>query len=219
MSSLARLKEELQASQSELHEKEATIEAIRKLAEKLDAERQAQKQALIAKSTELDSRQIKVKEMQTRLNALTAAEPAINAAMCSKSSAMDLLAHVIEQSIRSDHVAATDIVRLALGVAIRTNGRTRADNVEDLLVDLIEDQECLKAAIESAMATFASTADIVKCSISTALKHGAKAEDLTEAVAKTVFEMLGSSNNNKTTAASPITQKPIGRYHPPPSRS
>lgn len=205
MSRLARLQEELEACQSEIHEREAAVESIRKITDELEA----QKKAVEAKAAELNGRQNEVTAMQTRVDALIAAEPAINAAMRSKSSTTDVVVHVLEQSIRSDHLTASDTVRLALGVTMRINGRNRGDNIEDLLVDLIKDQEGLKAAIESAMASFAGVNDVVKCALATALEHGAKADDLTETVAKTVYDMLG-----KTTPAEPIKETPIGIVAP-----
>ncbi|KAH8767470.1 hypothetical protein F5883DRAFT_671081, partial [Diaporthe sp. PMI_573] len=199
-SHFSRLREELDARQSELHEKEATVESIKKLTQELEA----QKRALVVKSAELDDRQKEVKRMQTRLDALVAAEPAIASAMSTKSSTTDVVRHVVECAIRSDHLTGSDIVRLALGVAMQVNGRTRGDNIDDILIDLIDDEQGLKAAIESAMANFAGVKDVVKCALDTALEHGASDEDLTEVVAKMVFDMLGNKASPK-----PIKETPI----------
>jgi myosin heavy subunit len=206
-SHFSRLREELDARQSELHEKEATVESIKKLTQELEA----QKRALVAKSAELDDHQKEVKRMQTRLDALVAAEPAIASAMSTKSSTTDVVRHVVECAIRSDHLTGSDIVRLALGVAMQVNGRTRGDNIDDILIDLIDDEQGLKAAIESAMANFAGVKDVVKCALDTALEHGASDEDLTEVVAKTVFDMLGNKASPK-----PIKETPIGTVTTPP---
>ena len=80
--------------------------------------------------------------------ALTAIENAINDAMNTKSSTEDIVRHVIENAIRSDHMTGSEISHMALDTAIAVNGRTRNDNLGDFLMDLIVDEGSLEAAGE-----------------------------------------------------------------------
>lgn len=164
----ARLKEELDAKQHELQEQQATVDSI----EKLTRELEAQKKALAAKAAEIDSRQNEVSAMQHRLEALTAVESVINDAMHTKSSTQDVLQHVIENSIRSDHMTGSEIVQTALRTAIAVNGRTRNDNLRDFLVDLIVDEGSLDAAMDAGMESL-GVDDAVKHILAVVLGHGA----------------------------------------------
>lgn len=188
-SHFARLKEELDAKQHELQEEQATVESIEKLTKELEA----QKKALLAKSEELRNRQDQVKSMQNRLNALTAVESAVDAAMNSKSSTQDVLRHVIEQAIRSDHLSANEIVKTTLNTAMDINGRSRSDNLCDLFVDLVDDDNSLQAAIEGAMTGFANVNEVVACALGCAMENGANAANLEQRVIETVHAKLGKT--------------------------
>lgn len=180
-SHFARLKDELDAKQHELHEQQATVDSI----EKLTRELEAQKQALAAKAAEIDSRQNEVSAMQHRLEALFAVVPAINDAMHTKSSTEDIVRHVIKNAIRSDHVTGSEILQTALSTAIAVNGRTRSDNLGDFLMDLIVDEGSLEAALSAAMENIGIN-NAVKHTLAAVISHGVTPQHLMDCIKKTM---------------------------------
>ncbi|KAJ0116671.1 hypothetical protein J7T55_009821 [Diaporthe amygdali] len=147
MSHIARLREEFDAKEHELQEREQTIASIRQVTTELEQ----QKKKLGEKIISLDNQQREILVLQDRLDALLSLEPTIDAAMRTKSNTEDVVKHVVENAIRSDHMTASEIVQSTLNTAMGFNGRTRSDNLDDIFIDLIDGDDSLKAAIESAM--------------------------------------------------------------------
>ncbi|KAK7702552.1 hypothetical protein SLS64_009515 [Diaporthe eres] len=185
-SHFAKLKQELDAKQHELQKQQSTVETIEKLTKELEA----QKQALAAKAAELENQQNEVKVMRKRLDTLTAVEPVISAAMHTKSSTQDVVKHVIENAIHSDHMTSSEIVQITLDTAMHANGRTRDANLEDFLIDLIIDEDSLDAAIDTAMQNF-DTIDVVEHTLRFADLNGASARNVTDCFRKTMDYLHG----------------------------
>lgn len=202
-SHVARLKEELHAKQHELQEQQAAIEEI----EKLTRELEAHQKALVAKSEEYGSRQDEVRSMQNRLDALTAVESAVNAAMKTKSSTQDVVKHVVEAAIRSDHMTGSEIVQATLSTAMQVNGSTRGDFLDDVLMDLLVDDDSMRAAVEAAMDNSADVHDVVELAVRWG-KPGANPEDLRKSIINKVNAVL-----DETAAAAEYDNKYQGWYH------
>lgn len=185
VSHLSRLKEELDSKKHELQEQQAAVESI----EKLTRELEAQKQALAAKSADLSNRQNEVTAMKERFQKLAALEPAINAAMHTKSGTQDVAREVIERGLRSDHLTSGEIVRTTLSTAMQINGRSRRDNLDDLFDEIVTDNDSIQAAIESAMENSADVNDVVKSALVTAI-DGALNADLKRSIIDTVRGVL-----------------------------
>lgn len=184
----AKLKQELDAKQHELQKQQSTVETI----EKLTRELEAQKKALASKAAELDKQQNEVSVMRKRLDTLTAAEPAINAAMHTKSSTHDVVKHVIENALRSDHMTSSEIVQATLDTAMHVNGRTRDANLEDFLIDLIVDEDSLDAAIDTAMENF-DINYVVEHTLKFANLNGVSPAHLTSCFNKTMAAIVGEN--------------------------
>lgn len=202
-SHFARLKEDLDAKQHDLQEQQAAVDSIAKLTRELEA----QKKALVAKSTELENRQGEVRAMQKRLDALAAVAPALNAAMHTKSSTEDVVKHAVESAIRSDHMTASEIVQMALNTAVGINGRIHSDNLEDLLIDLIFDADSLNTAIQAAMHNF-DVNPVVYHTLSIATSRGGASVHLTDCINKTLAALRDEKAN-----AGEFSKKTRGSYH------
>lgn len=189
-SHFARLKVELDAKQQELQDQQQTVESIKKVTEELEAK----KQALAAKAAELDDRQKDVQDMLIRLDALKAAEPAIDAAMQTKSTAIDLIAHVVTKAISGNHMSGSEIFKTLLNTMFQASGRIRAHTVDDFLVAVIDSDKDLN--------------DIVKRALVNRVNAGANAASLMESVAHTVYTVLG----DKTAAVQLAKDTPIGNF-------
>lgn len=187
-SHFARLKEELDAKQQELQHQEQAVESIKKITEELEAK----KQALAAKAAELDDHQKDVKKFQARLDVLLAASPAVDAAMRTKESSTDLIKHVVTQAISGDHMSGSEIFQTVLNATAQLNGRSRADNLDDLLTAVVANDEDLN--------------DIVKRALVNRVKAGANSASLMESVAHTVYTVLGE----KASTGQPSKEAPIG---------
>ncbi|KAL1869639.1 hypothetical protein Daus18300_005494 [Diaporthe australafricana] len=184
---IGKLKEQLDAKVKQLQEREETIESIRKLAMGLEA----LKQKLSEKLAESENQQREVQTLQSRLEVLTAAEPVINAAMHTKSSTEDVVKHVVETAIQSDHLTASEIMNTTLDLSMQINGCTCGDNLGDFLFDSVDKEEALMADIESAMAKFADANDVVKLVLKIALKNGTNVTELRMNIDETLDAMLG----------------------------
>lgn len=193
-SHFAKLKQELDAKQHELQKQQSTVETIEKLTKELEA----QKQALAAKATELENQQNEVKVMRKRLDTLNTVEPVISAAMHTKSSTQDVVKHVIENALRSDHMTSSEIVQTTLDAAMHANGRTRDANLEDFLIDLIVDEDSLDAAIDTAMDNF-DINDVVEHTLRFANLNGVSPGQLTDCFKKTMATLEATNG----TAAEP----------------
>ncbi|KAI7781520.1 hypothetical protein LA080_014696 [Diaporthe eres] len=172
-SHFAKLKEDLAAKQLELQEEQAAVESI----EKLTRELEAQKKALMEKLTALDDRQEEVRTMQKRLDALAAVEPAMSAAMHTKSTTEDVVKHAVENAIRSDHMTAGEIVRLILNTASHINGYPRCHNLQYIFRDLIVDGESVDAAIVGAIRS-SNIYDVLQHTLGTAFVNGESSMNL-----------------------------------------
>lgn len=222
-SQYAKLKEELDAKKQELQRQQATIDSIEQVTRELEAQKQefetqkqaieAQKQslekqaaelinrqkevrALEAQAADLINRQREVRIIQKRLDALAAVEPAINAAIQTRSSTLDVVKHVVETAIRSDQMTASEIVQTTLDTAIHVNGRSRSDNLEDFLIDLIKNEKALEVAIDMAMDNFADINDVVVSTLAVALSRGWTIPALRESVIRTVNTTLPPKTAN-----------------------
>lgn len=156
----------------ELQEQQATVESIEKLTQELEA----QKQALVAKSTEINNQQDEMKAMQSRLNALTTIDSAIDAAMHSKSSAEDVIKHVIEKAMRSEHMTGCEIVQTVFKTVFRVNGRSRGHGIDDFFIDLVNDDDNMRLAIEAALKKSANVKVVDHAVL--AAGHGANEDEL-----------------------------------------
>lgn len=192
--------EDLDAKQHELEEQQAAVNSIAK-------ELETQKKALVAECTGLQNREREVRAMRKRLDALATVEPAMTAAMHTKSSTEDVVKHAVENAIRSDHMTASEIVQMALNTAVGINGRIHSDNLEDLLIDLIFDADSLKTAIQAAMHNF-DVNPVVYHTLLIATRRGEASVHLKECINKT----LAALRDEKVNAAEP-SKKTQGSYY------
>ncbi|POS70458.1 hypothetical protein DHEL01_v211151 [Diaporthe helianthi] len=187
MSHFAKLREQFASKENQLKDQIKTVEELDKLTKQLEE----QKLALSLKSAELNEHTDEVTGMKSRLDLLSDLAGPLDAAMETKSTSIDVVQQVLEAAIRKEHLTSSDVMQRTVSIAKGVGGRTRGDVLDEILVDLIDDEQGLKAAIEFAMANFASPNDVLKCALATALKQGAKPKDLLESVAKTAYEILG----------------------------
>lgn len=192
----AQLEEQLIAKNRVVQDHGETIESLNKVTEEL----QAQKQKLTEKLTESENHKQEMQVLHSRLDALVAAEGVINAAMHTKSGTENLVRHVVEKALRSDHLTASNIMQTTLDLSMHVNGRTRSDEISDFLFDSVDKKEVLIADIESAMEKFADANDVVKIVLQIALKQGSDVEHLRESVVEAVIAML----DKKEAMAKPV---------------
>lgn len=206
MSHIARLREEYDAKEDEIRMREPRfMEQKKALNEKL-ASLQQEKCDLIKTLASIENQQHEALILKERLDALVALEPAIDAAMRTKSSSTDVLKHVIEHAIQSDHLSANEVVQTTLNTAMQLNGRTRSDNLDDLLIDLIDGTGSLRQAIRSAMERFADVDDVVQQTLVAAWTLGTSPMDLKKKVLKTVSDMLGACEDTESIQATTKTE-------------
>lgn len=144
-SHLTKLLDEIVAKQNKILEQQATVDSI----EKLTRELEAQKKALAGKATELEAQRKEVRVMQIRLDALTAVDPAINNAMHTKSGTQDVVKHVVEKAMCSEHMTGSEIVQTVLSTEMNFHGRYRGHVLDDFFIDLVNDDDSMKAAVEA----------------------------------------------------------------------
>ncbi|KAK2609481.1 hypothetical protein N8I77_002978 [Diaporthe amygdali] len=189
MSHIARLREQFRSMVRKLEARQKLTEELKDIKE-TTYYLEKRKEHLEEKLVSLENPQHEITNLQQRLDALTALESAVEAVMGTKSSTDDAVKHVIEHAMQTNHLTAKDIVQTTLDTAMRLNGRSRSDNLDDLFVELIDDYHGLRAAIESAMERFANIDVVVEYALETAQDLGMNAEDLKKRIFKTVNTVL-----------------------------
>lgn len=185
----------------ELQEQQATVESIEKLTQELEA----QKQALVAKSTELNNQQDEMKTMQSRLNALTAIDSAIDAAMHSKSSTQDVIKHVIEKAMRSEHMDGGEIVQTVFKTEFRVKGRSRGHGIDDFFLELIKGDDGMRVAIEAALKKTSDVKHVDHAALTAG--HGANEDERYQNVFNGVQAVMDAKAPDKS------SKKSGGWYH------
>ncbi|KAG8158202.1 hypothetical protein KVR01_011963 [Diaporthe batatas] len=203
------LKEQFVAQESLLQEKIKNVDELAALTKKLEE----QKLALSAKSAELQQCAGDVTGMKTRMNLLSDLAAPLDAAMKVKITADDVLQQVLEAVLRNKYLTSGEIMERTVNIAKGVGERARGDILADIIADLIDDEQGLKAAIEASMANFSSPNDVLKTTLAIALKQGAKPADLLEGVAKTAYDMLGDKAKASSTPQ-PAKEAPIAARCP-----